>query len=225
MLLRISAQTLWDQYHRHRRNHSNHHPYFSRSARCGDRQENRTRRRDDRRALFSTVSPPGQPYRKALAGIERFSTVSSAQPIDIGEKHTVTSFLPDCALAVHSSMSACDSMQAAITSGGSRIFPRGVRQLPKLLLFFKFLPKTAWKWKNLDPQGGRASLAPPLRSANDYSHLHGKKQPHSIVTYEKIVKINRFISFIIILSIIIFNNKHNPLFDFYLNSLFTVNYN
>ena len=30
------------------------------------------------------------------------------------EKHTVTS-LPDCALAVHSSMSACDSMQAAIT--------------------------------------------------------------------------------------------------------------
>ena len=47
-------------------------------------------------------------------------------------------------------------------SGGSRIFPRGVRQLPKLLLFFKFLPKTAWKWKNLDPQGGRASLAPPL---------------------------------------------------------------
>ena len=35
--------------------------------------------------------------------------------IDIGEKHTVTSLLPDCALAVHSSMSACDSMQAAIT--------------------------------------------------------------------------------------------------------------
>ena len=29
-------------------------------------------------------------------------------------------------------------------------------------------PKTAWNWKNLDPQGGRASLAPPLRSANDY---------------------------------------------------------
>ena len=54
-----------------------------------------------------------------------------------------------------------------LISGGSRIFPRGVRQLPKLLLFFKILPKTAWKWKNLDPQGGRASLAPPpLRSAN-----------------------------------------------------------
>ena len=39
----------------------------------------------------------------------------SGNHIDIGEKHTVTSLLPDCALAVHSSMSACDSMQAAIT--------------------------------------------------------------------------------------------------------------
>ena len=45
-------------------------------------------------------------------------------------------------------------------------FPQGGRQPPKLLLFFTFLPKTAWKWKNLDPQGGRASLAPPLGSAN-----------------------------------------------------------
>ena len=48
-----------------------------------------------------------------------------------------------------------------VHSGGSRIFPRGVRQLPKLLLFFIVLLKTAWKWKNLDPGGG-ASLAPPL---------------------------------------------------------------
>ena len=47
-----------------------------------------------------------------------------------------------------------------VSSGGSSIFPRGVRQLPKVLLFFKYLPKTAWKWKNLDPGG--ASLAPPL---------------------------------------------------------------
>ena len=30
-------------------------------------------------------------------------------------------------------------------SDGSRIFPRGVRQVPKLRLFLKFLPKTAWK--------------------------------------------------------------------------------
>ena len=55
-------------------------------------------------------------------------------------------------------------------SGGSRIFPRGVRQLPKLLLFFKFLPKTAWKWKNLDPRGARVPGA-PLRSANVRSQL------------------------------------------------------
>ena len=64
-------------------------------------------------------------------------------------------------------------------------------------------------------------------AGSHYSHLHGKKQLPSVVTYEKIIKINRFISFMIILSIIIFNNKHNgyyPSFDFYLNSLFTVNY-
>ena len=41
-------------------------------------------------------------------------------------------------------------------------FPQGGRQLPKVLLFFNFLPKTAWKWKNLDPQGGaRVPGAPP----------------------------------------------------------------
>ena len=50
-----------------------------------------------------------------------------------------------------------------------------------------------------------------------------------IFTCEKIiVTINRFIAFMIILSIITFNNKHigyYALFDFYLDSLFTVNYN
>ena len=41
-------------------------------------------------------------------------------------------------------------------------FSPGGRQLPKVLLFFNFLPKTAWKWKNLDPQGGaRVPGAPP----------------------------------------------------------------
>ena len=30
----------------------------------------------------------------------------------------------------------------------------------------KCFPKTAWKWKNLDPGGGHASLASPLRSAS-----------------------------------------------------------
>ena len=41
-------------------------------------------------------------------------------------------------------------------------FPQGGRQLPKMLLFFNFLPKTAWKWKNLDPQwGGARPWCPP----------------------------------------------------------------
>ena len=40
-------------------------------------------------------------------------------------------------------------------------FPRGGRQLPKVLLFFNFLPKTAWKWKNLDPRGGARPWRPP----------------------------------------------------------------
>ena len=40
-------------------------------------------------------------------------------------------------------------------------FPKGVCQLQKLLLYFKFLPKTAWKWKNLDPRGVHIPGAPP----------------------------------------------------------------
>ena len=46
-------------------------------------------------------------------------------------------------------------------------FPQGVRQLPKLLLFFKFLPKIAWKWKNLYPGGAhpwRPPLDPPMEN-------------------------------------------------------------
>ena len=54
-----------------------------------------------------------------------------------------------------------------LTSGGSRIFPRGGRQLPKVLLFFNFVPENCMKMKEFGPPGGgRASLAPPLRSAN-----------------------------------------------------------
>ena len=54
-----------------------------------------------------------------------------------------------------------------INSGGSRIFPRGGANSQKCYYFSILSPKTAWKWKNLGPQGGGASLAPPLRSAND----------------------------------------------------------
>ena len=52
----------------------------------------------------------------------------------------------------------CEQLQWRIQD-----FPRGGgRQLPKLLLFFTFLPKTAWKWKNLDPQwGGARPWRPP----------------------------------------------------------------
>ena len=52
-----------------------------------------------------------------------------------------------------------------ISSGGSRISPRRGRQLPggaPTYDFAKISQKTAWKWKNLDPWGGGASLAPPL---------------------------------------------------------------
>ena len=40
--------------------------------------------------------------------------------------------------------------------------------------FIKFSPKTAWKLKNLDPEGGRASLAPPppLKSANAWNTVN-----------------------------------------------------
>ena len=52
-------------------------------------------------------------------------------------------------------------------SGGSRIFPRGGANSQSGCANLFFRQKTAWKWKNLDPQGGRASLAPPLRSATE----------------------------------------------------------
>ena len=45
--------------------------------------------------------------------------------------------------------------KGTLISAGSRIFLRGVRQLPKVLLDYLAicLPKTAWKWKNLDSLG------------------------------------------------------------------------
>ena len=56
----------------------------------------------------------------------------------------------------------------SLTSGGSRIFLSGGANSQNEIIFFNFLLKTAWKWKNLGTGGGRASLAPPLRSANAY---------------------------------------------------------
>ena len=62
------------------------------------------------------------------------------------------------------------SLSVCLSAVADPGFSPGGRQLPKLLLFFTFLPKTAWKWKNLDPRGGGgASLASPLGSANGLS--------------------------------------------------------
>ena len=55
------------------------------------------------------------------------------------------------------------SVDGSVTSGGSRICLKGVLQLPKSYYFANILPKTAWKWNNLNPQG-----ACPLRSANGH---------------------------------------------------------
>ena len=46
-------------------------------------------------------------------------------------------------------------------SGESRIFPSLMRQLPNLDYFAICLPKTAWKWKNLDPRRGVPLALPP----------------------------------------------------------------
>ena len=51
------------------------------------------------------------------------------------------------------------------SNGGSRIFLRGA-PTPKVGVLTYFLPKTAWKWKNLDPGGGVPGI-PPLRSTNE----------------------------------------------------------
>ena len=55
-------------------------------------------------------------------------------------------------------------------------FSRGSAPTPKsAIIFHFFLPKTAWKWKNLDPHGGGASLAPPFWSASVGFHSHPAK--------------------------------------------------
>ena len=54
-------------------------------------------------------------------------------------------------------------------SGGSRIFPRGVCQLPQVLLFFDFFPKNCMKMKEFGPPGGAHVPGAPLRSTNGCS--------------------------------------------------------
>ena len=57
-----------------------------------------------------------------------------------------------------------------LCSGGSRIFPRGVRQLPKLLLFFNFFAKNCMKMKEFGPRGGACPWRPPwIHQCYDWS--------------------------------------------------------
>ena len=62
----------------------------------------------------------------------------------------------------------------SLISGGSRISPRRGRQLSRggaNIRFCQIFPKTAWNWKNLDPQGGRASKILLCRSATAYFNV------------------------------------------------------
>ena len=54
-------------------------------------------------------------------------------------------------------------------SGGSRIFQRGVCQLPKVLLFFNFFVENCMKMKEFGPRGGvpGAPLNPPMSIENN----------------------------------------------------------
>ena len=67
-------------------------------------------------------------------------------------------------------------------SGGSRIFPRGGVNPPGGAWTRQIFPKTAWNRKNLDAQGGRASLTPPLdppmRRLRFYYYLAYQSQKH-----------------------------------------------
>ena len=74
--------------------------------------------------------------------------------------------------------SCCDVASKTVTndflcviiSGGSRIFPRGA-PTPKIAIIFHIFTENCMKTKEFGPPGGeRASLAPPLGSANDNNH-------------------------------------------------------
>ena len=69
---------------------------------------------------------------------------------------------------------ARELLNTDVSSSGSRISQKaGVGATSKVgvptYYLAKFLPKTAWKWKNLDPRvGAGTSLASPLRSSNGF---------------------------------------------------------
>ena len=55
----------------------------------------------------------------------------------------------------------------ALLSGGSRIFPRGVRQLPKDAIIFQIFAENCMKMKEFGPPGGGGGGARPWRPPLD----------------------------------------------------------
>ena len=81
-------------------------------------------------------------------------------------------------------------METNQSSGGSRIFPRGVRQLPKVLLFFNCVPQNCMNMKEFGQFG------PPLRSANA-KQINTKRQVYQFIRtrhnhHTKIMNMRKF---------------------------------
>ena len=51
-------------------------------------------------------------------------------------------------------------------------FPQGGAPTPKIAIIFQIFAENCMKMKEFGSPGGRASLAPPLRSANGMLHMH-----------------------------------------------------
>ena len=69
------------------------------------------------------------------------------------DTHNWQHYLPELAVVYH----------MYIYSGGSRNFPRGVRQLPKVLLFFNFFAENCMKMKEYWPGGAHPWRPPWIR--------------------------------------------------------------
>ena len=63
-------------------------------------------------------------------------------------------------------MEFCQSEKVGTVSVADPGFSPGGAPTPKSAIIFQFFAKNCMKMKEFGPQGGRASLAPPLGSAN-----------------------------------------------------------
>ena len=61
-------------------------------------------------------------------------------------------------------------------------FPQGGAPTPKIAIIFQIFAENCMKMKEFGPQGGRASLAPPLGSANDNETFEKQKFPLRLMT-------------------------------------------